>query len=194
MPREARRMTSIILIGAGGHARMIVDILKASGKSVDVVFDPLKPLWLNVEHRTDETTIDRDSSIVMGLGGTTPTRLKDRLTTLRGLIARGCEAPLVSHPSAIVSPSTKIGQGVQIAPGAIINAGATLEDGVIINTNAVVEHGAFIGAGSHLAPGAIVLAEAKIGSACMIGASAVILPRTHVEDGTLVPALTRFNT
>jgi hypothetical protein len=171
---------------------MIVDILKANGESVDAVVDPLKPLWLDVEHRTDETTIASHSSIVMGLGGITPALLKHRLATLLELLAKGCAAPIVSHPSAIVSPSTKIGHGVQVAAGAIINAGATLDDGVIINTGAIVEHGAFVGAGSHVAPGAIVLAEAQIGVACMIGAGAVILPRSHVQDETLVPALTRF--
>jgi sugar O-acyltransferase (sialic acid O-acetyltransferase NeuD family) len=185
-------VTPTILIGAGGHARMIVDILEANGESIDVVVDPLKPLWLDVEHRTDETTIASDSSIVMGLGGITPALLKYRLATLRALIAKGCVAPIVSHPSAIVSPSAKIGQGVQIAAGAIINAGAKLDDGVIINTGAIIEHGALVGAGSHVAPGAIILAEAQIGTVCMIGAGAVILPRARVEDETLVPALKRF--
>jgi sugar O-acyltransferase (sialic acid O-acetyltransferase NeuD family) len=182
-----------VLIGAGGHARMIVDILTVHGRRVDVVFDPIKPMWIDAEHRTDDTMVDSASSVVMGLGGTTPARLKHRLTSLRELIARGCAAPIVAHPSAIVSPSTDIGRGVQIAAGAIINAGATIDDGAIINTGAIVEHGASIGAGSHLAPGSIVLAEARVGTACMIGAGAVILPRTRVEDETLVPALTRFD-
>jgi hypothetical protein len=48
-------VTPTILIGAGGHARMIVDILKANVRRVDAVFHPIKLLWLDGKHQTDET-------------------------------------------------------------------------------------------------------------------------------------------
>ena len=184
-------MNRLFLIGAGGHARMIVDVLTANGKRVDVVVDPVRPKWLDAEHVSDHSSIAAGSSIVIGLGGVTPDRLRKRLGVLVDALAQGCTAPPVIHPSAIVSPTARIGKGVQIAAGAIIQAHSTLGDGVIVNSGAIVEHDAVVGAGSHIAPGAIVLGAAVIGAGCMIGAGAVVLPEIKIDDGTLVSALTR---
>jgi sugar O-acyltransferase (sialic acid O-acetyltransferase NeuD family) len=184
-------VSQLVLIGAGGHARMIVDILLANKKRVDVVIDPVKPSWLEAEHRFDDELIAPDSLVVMGFGGVTPQRLQARLTILLRALARGCTAPQIRHPSAVVSPSARIGRGVQIAAGAIVQASATLEDGVIVNTGAIIEHDVLVGAGTHVAPGAIILGAAVIGTNCMIGAGAVVLPETRVGDRMLVAALTR---
>lgn len=187
-------MTDIVLIGAGGHARMVVDALQASGIRIALVIDPIKPAWLDAEHSADDTAIPAAASVVIGIGGVTLGELRKRLALLQALTARGHQAPTVIHPSAVVSSSATIGPGSQIAAAAIVQAFARIGTGVIVNTGAIVEHDAAVGDGCHIAPGAIVLGGAVVGATSMIGAGAVVLPQAHVVAGSMVNSLTRFPT
>lgn len=183
----------IILIGAGGHAKGLVEIITAHCGMIAGYTGPEESPWLDAPWLgNDDQAMPEMGGLALGFGAVTPTALATRLTLLEKLSLRGFDAPPVISPDAIMSPSATIGAGSQILPGAIIHAQAMIGDGVIINSGAIVEHDARIADGAHVAPGAIILGGATIGKHAMIGAGAVILPGAEVAPETLIAANTRF--
>ncbi|MBM3584957.1 MAG: hypothetical protein FJX36_11205 [Alphaproteobacteria bacterium] len=180
-----------LLVGAGGHARTVVDALRAAGRPVRAYVDARAADWLDGSRfDTDQAALESDDlyDVAIGLGGMTPAALETRHALLSRYRAAGHTASLVVDPRATTSASARAGAGAQILVGSIVNAGAWIDEAAIVNSGAIVEHDARIGSGSHVAPGAIVLGGARVGTFCMIGAGAVILPGAKVRDRTLVPA------
>ncbi len=185
---------SAILVGAGGHAKAVVEALRAGGEAIACYVDPRKAEWLDADHAdSDEAVAPEAGGVVMGLGGADPKSLRRRLALLDSYIARGFAAPPVIHPAAHVSPGAALDRGAIVLAGAVVQPGARLGRGAIVNTGAIVEHDSEIGEGAHIAPGAIVLGGCRIGACCMIGASAIVLPGVRVADGALVPAGARHS-
>ena len=183
----------IILIGAGGHAKGIVEIIENGPYSLAGYTGPAESDWLQSPYLGEDGTIKSEmGAIALGFGAVKPKGLKRRLNLLENFCAAGFATPPIISNKAIVSPSAEIGNGCHILPGALINAAGRIGTGCIVNSGAIIEHDAEIGDGSHIAPGAIVLGNAAIGGCCMIGAGAVILPGTRVPDETLIAANTRY--
>ena len=178
-----------ILIGAGGHAKVVVDAIVAGGGRVAAYADPNPAPWLEAEHIADDdiTTTNAGWRIAMGLGGTTPDALGARLR-LFDTAASGREAPPIVHPSATVSPGAELASGTIVLAKAVVQPSAVLERGVIVNTAAIVEHDCRVGAGAHIAPRATLLGEVAVGECAMIGAGAMLLPRVRVAENQLVLA------
>lgn len=179
----------VALVGAGGHAKALVEALLAQGHRIEVYVDLLESDWLDARRVTSDRDLsDTRLAVIIGFGGTTPSALVKRLAVLRRYLARGFEAPAVVHPAATVSRSARLGAGVCIIAGAVIQPATNLGMGVIVNTNAVVDHDSAVAEGSHVAPGAVVLGGCKVGGCAMIGAGAVVLQGASVPDRTLVRA------
>lgn len=177
-------MREVILIGAGGHARGIVEILEASGWRVSAYVDPLISSWLD-RPRIEESEVPDGASVAIGIGGVTPEQLDRRLATgeSRWVLVS------VIHRSAIVSATAVVEPGAHVLAGAILEANVRVGRMAIVNSGATIIHDSSIGEGAHVAPGVTVLAGARIGRAAMIGAGAVVLPFTTVPDLSLAPAL-----
>ncbi len=185
---------SMLLVGAGGHARAIVEALAAANSPVDTYVDPQPSRWLEAHHLRydEEAEALLKEGFVLGFGGVSPEQLSRRYTVFRGYRERGWKPRTVVHSSAIVSASAGIGDGCIVLALAVVQPAARLAEAVIVNTGAMVEHDSSVGAGSHIAPGAIVLGDCTVGAACMIGAGAIVLQGATVPDGTLVPAGARY--
>lgn len=181
---------TLVLVGAGGHAKAIVEMMKANGTPFTAYADPRPAAWLDLPRIEDEA-IGAGTAFVVGLGGVTPQSLHRRLEILDGLCARGLLVRSAVHPRAIVGDSARIDAGAVVLAGAVVQPGATIARGAIVNTGAIVEHDSEIAEGAHIAPGAIVLGGCRIGACALIGAGAVVLPGARVENGALVPAATR---
>jgi sugar O-acyltransferase (sialic acid O-acetyltransferase NeuD family) len=186
--------SACFLVGAGGHAKAIVETLRHNGYNLKAYIDPREVNWLDAEWIKKEQDVGCEAGVgFIGIGGVKATQLQLRLDVLRDYHERGFEMPALIHHQAKVSKYAKIANGVIILAGAIIQPGASIDVGAIVNTGAIVEHDSHIGSGAHIAPGSIVLGGADVGDCCMIGAGAVILPECKVESDQLVPALTRFS-
>jgi len=185
---------SLLLVGAGGHARAIAEVLASSKSPIDSYVDPQPSNWLNARHlRSDSETEKMPVDVfVVGVGGMAPEHLTRRHELFRAYRARGWTPRTVIHASAVVSAQSEIGEGCIILARAVIQPATRLGEAVIVNTGAIVEHDSQVGAGSHVAPGAIVLGGCTVGAECMIGAGALVLPGAHVPDRTLVPAGGRY--
>ena len=184
---------TFLLIGAGGHAKAIVEAL---GKNALMAYvDAVAASWLTAQRIGDDETALQSAvpeNFVMGLGGVSGAALELRYMLFERYLASGRAAPPTCHPAAHISPSAKIEEGAIILAGAIVQPGAVVGRAAIINTGAIVEHDSHLGAGSHLAPRAVLLGGVTVGRCAMVGAGAVVLPLSEIDDGALVSAISLY--
>jgi len=179
-----------ILIGAGGHARAVVEGLVARGERIAAYVDPQSVDWLPNARRiaADADADPHEGNFVLGVGGLTVAQLRRRVAILEGYLARGATAPGVVHPTAIVSPSAVLEPGAMVLAGAIVQPNTRLARGAIVNTGAIVEHDCVVEEGAHVAPGAVVLGGCRVGAYAIVGTRSVVLPGLAVPAGIIVRA------
>ena len=185
-----------LLIGAGGHGKVVADAVNSHGNTISCYVDPKPSPWLNsFRFPNDRAAMDAEKErppIAMGLGGIKPKDLTWRLDLYELYKRAGFKAPPVIHSHSWVSPTARLDDGVVVLAGAIVQPGAAVGACCIINTGAIVEHDCVIDDGCHVAPGAVVLGGCSIGRCCLIGAGAVLLPGSFLPNDKLVPSLTRW--
>lgn len=191
---EGMKTNKISIIGASGHAKVIIDIAEILGYYIDKVFDQdenkLNILNFSVCHSFND--IPKESVIAIGNN------------QIRKVIATSCylESPILIHPFSNVSKYSEIGTGTVVMSGVSINAGTSIGKHCIINTNSSIDHdcvindfvhvspnaslagNVFIGEGTHIGIGACIIQGVKIGKNCVIGAGAVVI--RDVLDGIIV--------
>ena len=184
---------NVVLVGAGGHAKGVVEALRASGGKVVTYIDRVPANWLDARREeSDEAVEPSVGALVFGLGGMTPDALAIRLALFERYRSRGFSAEPIVHSAGWVGTSARLGVGTVVLAGAVVQPGVQIGQAVIVNSGAIIEHDSTVGDGTHVAPGAIVLGGCRVGSCCMIGAGSVILPGAEVPDATLVRAATRW--
>lgn len=185
----------LILIGAGGHAKVVVDALASQKKPLAAYVDPTPAPWLEamgVKRMTDaelDALLPTSPELVIGFVGLTTDALERRLDLMRQYRTKGAFFPAIIHASATIGSSVSIGFGAQILAASVINPFAAIKDAAIINTAAIIEHDAIIGEGAHIAPRAVVLGNARIGDTSIIGSNAVVIQGSIVKARSFVKAL-----
>lgn len=172
--------THYLVIGAGGHASVVAETLIAGGGEVIGFVDRepgTKLLGLPVfSESRDLAGFDRNLiQLAIGIGGTrggTPGRLRAGL--MERLSRDGWTIADVVHPAAVLSPSARLGKGVQILARAIVQPNTLIGEGTIVNTAAVVEHDTIIGNHCHISIGAILCGNVTAGANSHIGAGACV--------------------
>ena len=184
----------VIVLGAGGHGRVVADTLRAAGETVRGLVDRDASRAGEAINGftilgTDDVLVDFDpatTSLANGIGsiGSTAARrnIFDRMK------ADGWSFAAVVHPAAWVSPDASVGEGVQVLAGAVVQIGAHIGANSILNTRASVDHDCQIGDHSHIAPGATLSGGVQIGSGTHIGTAAAIIQGVHLGDNCLVAA------
>ena len=185
-------MKKTILIGAGGHAKVVYDVLHKKNKAISGFIDPSVNEFYALSKLSDDVIDFSQITLSMCLGGVDPQALQRRFKLFRQYQKKSANFLSVISDHSIVSNNAKIDEGVFVNNGAVLNGPCEIQALAIINTRAIIEHDVIVGAGTHIAPGAIVLGNCQIGKNCMIGAGAVILPDTTIPDNSLIPSLTRF--
>lgn len=184
----------LLVLGAGGHAKVLIDALLLSAIPVKAVLEPNQELWgktlLGVPIVAGDDYIlshqPQDILLLNGLGSISDTQPRRKL--FERWKAHGYQFASVIHPKAIVSPFACLGEGVQIMAGAVLQAGVTVAENSVINTGAIVEHDCQIAAHVHIAPGARLAGSVTLGQASHIGLSASILQNLTVGENCLVAA------
>jgi UDP-perosamine 4-acetyltransferase len=185
---------SVIVIGAGGHAKVLTDALRAADVPVRGFVDTDSRLHGTTVFGipvlgTDDVVLKMDPRSVQlanGIGTTgDPTRRRD---VYESFTARGFRFLSITHPSAVVAPDVVLDAGVQVMAGAVIQPGCRIGANAIVNTGACVDHDCVVGAHAHIAPGAILCGEVKVGEAAHVGAGATVIQRVQIGNGALVAA------
>lgn len=176
----------IVIIGGGGHAKVVADIIYTTGKYKIVGFTDLHPGSpvgdCNIPYLGDDTVLPDlvgrgVLQAAMGVGGFDNRR---RQSLYEKIVDRGFQLPSLVHSSASVSPYAVIGEGTVIMPGAVVQAGAHLAANVIVNTGAVVEHDCSIGHSALVASGAILCGGVRVGDRAFVGAGACIIQYKNI--------------
>ncbi len=183
-----------VVLGAGGHARSVVDVLERAGHTVVAVTGQTAGQPWHVDVLADDdaalSLIERDGLHACVAVGSNAARAR----LVADLVARGVSAPPVVASTATVSPRSRLGAGTVVLEHAHVGPAAVLGDGVIVNTAAVVEHDCAVGHAAHVAPGAVLLGAASVGEATLVGSGARVLPgvavgaRVTVGSGAVVMA------
>ncbi len=168
----------VIIIGCGGHGKVIADIIKKSG---DTVFGFLD------DDTSKEGVIGKicdcvkfsDSSFVIAIGNNSVREgIAKKYPHLRYYTA--------IHPTAVISDNVKIEKGTVVMANAVINAKAVIGEHCIINTASVVEHDCTVSDFVHISPRATLCGTVKIGRGCHIGAGAVIKNNISVCKNSVI--------
>lgn len=185
-----------VILGGGGHARVLLDSLQASGVAVPyAILDLDHTRWgqdmfgvpiLGDDGLLPEMVNRGVNCFAVGLGSADDNRPRQRLFELG--LSYGLEPLTVVHPTAICSRWATVGSGSQLLPSCIVNAGAELGVNVIVNSGAIVEHDCVLGDHVHVATGAQLASTVYVGVGAHIGAGATVRQCITIGEGVVVGA------
>ena len=187
----------VIVIGYGGHGKVVVSALKASGRTVIGVtdLDPerLKRQVNGVEFLTDDIVIKRyrpeNVELALGVGSLMPCdRRTPRVKAVEKFLGHGFQFCGFRHPTAWVDPDVRVDHSVQVHAGVIVQPGTVIGAHTILNTGCSVDHDCQIGEFCHVAPGAILSGEVKLGSGSHLGTGCVVIQSIEIGPRCLVAA------
>lgn len=168
------------LFGAGGHAKVIIDILTASGVDISEIFD-------NYQSATQLNGINISKPIptieelIISIGDN---KIRKKIVSQNYSSIYG----IAIHPSAIVSPFAQIGEGSVIMQGAIIQSGAVIGKHCIVNTGASIDHDCIIEDFVHISPSVTLCGNVHVGEGTHIGVGASVIPGINIGKWSLVCA------
>lgn len=188
-------MISVIGLGAGGHAKVVIDILELMGGfDIRGLLDPRADAGagvLGVPVLGDDSLLpalvaEGVRFAFLGVGGANGS---ERRRAIYDAARRsGVEFVAAIHPRAVVARSVLLGAGPTIMAGATVNAGARLGDNVIVNSGAIVEHDCVLGDHVHIASGARLAGGVRVGAAAHVGIGATVLQGVTIGAGSVVGA------
>ena len=185
-------MAEIVLLGGGGHARVVLAALVRLGHRV-VGYAAPSPEGACVEvpylGRDDDVLGLLEACELSAVLGVGKTSVDDgRMRLMATYETAGFTFPALVAPNATVHAATELGSGTIVLDGAVVVTGSKLGRGCIVNTNASVDHDCRLGHNVHVAPGATVCGDVAIGANCVIGAGATIIPGIRLCAGVLIGA------
>lgn len=181
----------IIMLGNGGHASVLTEILLSQNRKVIGFTAPQKEENVfGISYIGTDEEIFRfnpnEIQLVLGIGSVKVSNIRRNLFHLFTHKQYGFLN--VIHPSAILSPSVRLGQGVQIMAGAIVQTNTRIDDNTIVNTGTKVDHDCYIGAHVHLAPGVTISGYVKIGVGSHLGTGTTIIQEVEIGKDCLIGA------
>jgi sugar O-acyltransferase (sialic acid O-acetyltransferase NeuD family) len=183
-----------IVLGAGGHAKVVINALQALDVLIMGVTDPdPKTHGKNILGVTvlgnDDVVFEQAANTIVLVNGVGSTNVSDRRRTInQKFLDAGYSFRSVVHPSAIIGGETEISEGAQVMAGVVIQPGCHIGVQTIINTRSSVDHDCIIGAYTHIAPGAVLGGGITVGENCHIGAGAIVIQNIKIGSKVLVGA------
>lgn len=178
----------IDVVGAGGHAKVILALVQAAGHEVGIVAvsDPSQAEPSVLGHKVqgmDVLRADDDRGVMVAIGhNAVRARVADELAS------RGLRFATLIHPTAWVAPTARIGEGTVIFAGAVVQPDVVIGPHAIINTSASVDHDCVIGAYAHLAPGTHLAGDVHVGERAFLGAGVSVIPGVSIGARSTVGA------
>jgi acetyltransferase-like isoleucine patch superfamily enzyme len=189
-------MSDLLILGAGGHAKVVAETALATGFFSRIAFlddrshasNTIPKLlgWpvLGPLSQALEPAIRSSFSAAFVAFG----KASSRLSWLEKLNSMGYKLPWIVHPTACVSPSAQIGSGTVVLAHSVIQAQALIGSGVILNTRCSVDHDSQLSAGVHICPGASLAGEVKVGMRSWIGIGSSVIQQIRIGADVTVGA------
>lgn len=183
-----------IIIGAGGHSRVVYDILRYN-KNINVVSfidnnqrgsdENIMGVPVTGDHDVIPSVIEKYDigGFIVAVGDN-----EIRRDYFEEFSMRGLEPVSAIHPSAHISETAEIGAGSVIASGVNISTNVNVGENAIINTGAIIDHESGVGSNAHVGPGTTVAGRVSIGDNALIGMGCSIKEYTTVEEGAIIGA------
>ena len=184
----------VVLLGAGGHAKVLLDTLSIAGIRVKGIIDPVlagtKELWRGITvigNDDDLLEMNPDSVVLVnGIGSLPSNMIRKRLYS--NLKAAGFQFMSVVHPSVLMGTGVTLGEGVQIMAGVVVQADTVIGSNSIINTGALLDHDCKIDGNVHIAPGVVISGGVMIGEGAHIGTGSAIIQNVSIGADAIVGA------
>jgi len=182
----------VLIIGAGGHGKVVLDILRAAGKHRPVGFIDADPgligstvngLPVLGQANLLPKLRSRAAGAIVAIGDN---RARQRYGQM--IAQQGWELVNAIHPSAVVSDSVKLASGIMIAAGAIVGPDVEIAESVIVNTAAVIEHECRLAAAVHACPAAALAGRVTVGEGAFLGLGCRIIQCLNVGAHSIVGA------
>jgi sugar O-acyltransferase (sialic acid O-acetyltransferase NeuD family) len=184
---------NLIIWGAGGHGKVVLDIARATGLYREIIFvdDSCAASGgcffdcelLPVSEGFEALKARGHSCFVVAIGNN-----RDRERCFQEGIDRGLGPATLIHPTTVVSTSARIGDGTVVMPHVVVNAGAMIGRNCILNTGLIVEHDCHIGNHVHLGPGVVLGGGVTVEAYSLLGIGTIALPGTTIGAGAVVGA------
>jgi sugar O-acyltransferase (sialic acid O-acetyltransferase NeuD family) len=184
----------VVVIGAGGHAAVVVSSLFRLGVSILGATrrggDGNGP-ELGIPIIGDDSVLEKmqpsEVMLVNGIGMTVPAQ-SARCQAASRLRSLGFRFRPVIDPTSIVAAGVEIKEGAQVLAGAVIQPRTVIGVDTIVNTGACIDHDCEIGAHSHICPGVTITGNVRIGSGSLIGAGTIVTPGVFIEKNSMIKA------
>jgi sugar O-acyltransferase (sialic acid O-acetyltransferase NeuD family) len=179
----------LIIIGAGGHGKVVADIAIKSNKWQGILFldddEAVKSvLGLEVIGKSMDASIYRDEAdFFVAIGNNLI-----REIIQKNLLDGGISVVSLIHPNAVIGTDARIGVGTVVMAGVIINSSSMIGDGCIINTNSSIEHDCVIGDYVHISPGSNLAGAVRVGQGSWLGIGSTVSNNVQIYSGCIIGA------
>ncbi len=180
----------LVLLGAGGHAKVVAETAQAAGWRVVGFLDPGRPpgsLVVGAPVLGDGGDLSAHPELLADCAffaavGDGRVRWREHLR----LKAAGASVATLVHPAAILSPSCRLGAGSVVMAGAVVQAETWIGEAAIVNTGARVDHDCRIGDAAMIAPGAVLCGGVRVGEGAFLAAGSLVAPGLRIGAGAFV--------
>jgi acetyltransferase EpsM len=193
LPSQSYDPNAIIVYGAGGHGKALIDLIRALGDyPIAGIVDDTTSAGLTIMGvpvlgggrilgQLIERGVHLGVNAVGGIGN-----IQSRIKVFDRLSQAGFTCPALVHPTAFVEQSASLADGVQVMPHVYVGSEVQVGFGVIINTGAIVSHDCVLGDYANLSPGVILAGEVRVGTATLIGMGVTVNLRVNVGANTRI--------
>ncbi len=186
MTKEGDVLSTLLILGAGGHGRVVADAAQRQGAWARIAGTDRDAARCHGEllpgvALRPQAALDDAPAVHVAVGDNTARRRESEAVGLQRLVT-------IFHPQASVSHHAHIASGCLVAAQAVVGPCARLGHGVIVNHGAVVDHDVTVGDFTHVAPGARLGGGVSLGTGVLVGANASVLPGRKVCDGAVIGA------
>ncbi|WP_094561734.1 acetyltransferase [Synechococcus sp. 8F6] len=189
-------MSDLLILGAGGHAKVVAETALTSGAASRVAFlddnwtgsDACPPVlgWPVIGPLA--WSLQPESPVQFAAALVAIGHATTRLHWIQKLQAAGYSLPVLIHPMAWISPSSQIGPASVVFAQAVVQAQATIGIGTILNTGCSVDHASRLADGVHICPGARLAGEVQVGLRSWIGIGASVIQQVRIGSDVTVGA------
>ena len=193
MSRPSHKKIPVIMLGTGGHAKVLLEILRRNGTKILGCVDPVRNAGEQVASMPvlggDEAILDyppEEVELVNGVGAL-PGK-SNRWAIADRWYSQGYSFASIVDPSAILATNVELAEGVQIMAGAVIQPYVTVGRDTILNTSVSVDHDCTIGNQCHIAPGVTLSGEVSLGNRVHVGPGTVVIQGLTIGEGSVIGA------